>query len=121
MNSSNILYTANLTDNLTGAKFYYLKGVIHELPDEKAVLVLKSIVPALGQDSVILIDEKIFPDSHVDWKMSQLDISMMACFSSIERTEAMWNTILDLAGLKVARKYIHGPESYDGVLVVVPK
>jgi demethylsterigmatocystin 6-O-methyltransferase len=85
------------------------------------VSVLKNLVPALGPDSVILIDEKIFPDSHVDWKMTQLGISMMACFSSIERTETMWNAILELAGLKVARKYIHGPQSYDGVLVVVPE
>lgn len=75
----------------------------------------------MGKDSVILIDEKIFPDSGVNWKMAQIDISMMACFGSIERTETMWNTLLDSVGLKIASKHLYQPESYDGVLVVEHK
>ncbi|KAI9646128.1 hypothetical protein NHQ30_005568 [Ciborinia camelliae] len=100
------------------AKFYYIRSVFHDFPDEKCRSILSNIVPAMGKDSVILIDEKIFPDSNVNWKMTQIDISMMACFASIERTETMWSVLLNSVGLKVVRKYLYQPESYDGVMVV---
>ncbi|PQE17125.1 O-methyl transferase B protein [Rutstroemia sp. NJR-2017a BBW] len=103
------------------AKFYYIRSVFHDFPDDKCRSILGNIVPAMGEDSVILIDEKIFPDSNVNWKMAQIDISMMACFASIERTEAMWGTLLDSVGLKAVRKYLYQPEFYDGVLVVERK
>ncbi|EDN91299.1 hypothetical protein SS1G_00702 [Sclerotinia sclerotiorum 1980 UF-70] len=103
------------------AKFYYIRSVFHDFQDEKCSSILRNIVPAMGTESVILIDEKIFPDSNVNWKMAQIDISMMACFASIERTEAMWDALLDSIGLKVIRKYLYQPEFYDGVLVVERK
>jgi demethylsterigmatocystin 6-O-methyltransferase len=105
----------------TDAKFYYIRSVFHDFQDDKCRSILSNIVPAMGKDSIILIDEKIFPDSNVNWKMTQIDISMMACFASIERTEAMWSALLDSVGLKVARKYLYQPEFYDGVLVVERK
>jgi demethylsterigmatocystin 6-O-methyltransferase len=95
--------------------------VFHDFPDEKCRSILGNIVLAMGEESVILIDEKIFPDTNVNWKMAQIDISMMACFASIERTETMWDVLLDSVGLKVVRKYMYQPEFYDGVLVVERK
>lgn len=75
----------------------------------------------MGKDSVILIDEKILPDTNVHWKVTQIDLTMMVTFGAIERTENMWASLLDSVGLKIARKYIYEPEVYSGVMVVVRK
>ncbi|KAF7891555.1 uncharacterized protein EAF02_001880 [Botrytis sinoallii] len=60
------------------------------------------------------LNEKIFPDSNVNWQMTQIGISMMACPASLERTEAMWGAFLDSVGLNVVRKYFYQPEFCDG-------
>ncbi|KAL4865125.1 hypothetical protein BDV12DRAFT_211205 [Aspergillus spectabilis] len=103
-----------------GAKFYYLRHVFHDWPDEQCLEILKQIIPALGPDSRILIDEVVIPATGVPWQAAFMDLLMMDSLGAIERTRAEWEELLDKAGLKIIETY-----QYDGkeqaILVTVPK
>lgn len=57
----------------------------------------------MGKDSLILLDEMVLPNHNVDWFATQTDLTMLAAFGSMERTEAQWKSLLDGVGLKVRR------------------
>ncbi|KAJ5933890.1 hypothetical protein N7454_006219 [Penicillium verhagenii] len=50
-----------------GAKYYYLRMIIHDWEDDKAVQILKNIVPAMAEDSQILIDDVVLPNTGAHW------------------------------------------------------
>jgi hypothetical protein len=72
----------------------------------------------MAADSVVLIDEMIPPEvgAHVD--ALSMDLTMMAAFAGMERSEAQWCSILDQAGLKLIRKYEYNPASHESVMEV---
>ena len=51
--------------------------------------------------SKILINENIVLDVGASWKITSLDLTMMAMSASAERTEAQWRRLISSAGLKV--------------------
>jgi demethylsterigmatocystin 6-O-methyltransferase len=57
----------------------------------------------MDKDSLILPDEMVLPDECVDWFATQTDITMLATFGSMERTEAQWYGLLEEVGLRVRR------------------
>ncbi|PQE29888.1 hypothetical protein CJF32_00000560 [Rutstroemia sp. NJR-2017a WRK4] len=67
------------TRTFLGAKFYYHRNIFHDYPNEKCQLLLKNPLPTLGEESMILINEKVLPgrgvQKHDD---TTLDIAMMA-------------------------------------------
>jgi demethylsterigmatocystin 6-O-methyltransferase len=105
---------------IKGAKFYYLRHILHDWTDDLCVSILKAIVPAMGLESRIVIDEVVLPDTNVPWQAAYMDMSMMAAFGGIERTKAEYEKLLDDAGLKIVE--IH---KYDmkmqSVIIAVPK
>ncbi|TVY73381.1 Demethylsterigmatocystin 6-O-methyltransferase [Lachnellula suecica] len=104
-----------------GAKFYYLRNILHDWPDDKAVVILKNLIPALGPDSLILIDEMILPNEKVHWQATQLDLTMMAALGSKERTNEQWYTLLEASGLKIVRIVPYTTPLNESIMVVVPK
>lgn len=50
---------------IKGAKFYYLRHILHDWTEEDSIQILKAIVPALGPDSRIVIDEFVLPDAQL--------------------------------------------------------
>ncbi|KAL4898962.1 hypothetical protein BDW74DRAFT_171875 [Aspergillus multicolor] len=108
------------TQPVRGARFYYLRHVLHDWPDEQSVQILKQIIPAMGPDSRILIDEVVIPVTGVPWQAAFMDLLMMDSFASIERTMGEWEALMSRAGLRIIERY-----PYDGkeqaILVVVPK
>jgi demethylsterigmatocystin 6-O-methyltransferase len=50
---------------ITGARIYYMRNIIHDYPEDKAILILKNTIAAMAPDSVILIDDIVLPDSGV--------------------------------------------------------
>lgn len=56
---------------------------------------------AMDENSVILIDEMALPNQGIDWFATQTDLTMLAAFGSMERTEAQWYGLLEGVGLKV--------------------
>ncbi|TVY75550.1 O-methyltransferase lepI [Lachnellula suecica] len=84
-----------------GAKFYYLRAILHDHSDDKSILILKNIKEAMDQDSLILLDEIALPNQNIDWFATQTDITMLTAFGSMERTETQWNKLLESVGLRL--------------------
>lgn len=105
---------------IKGARAYYLRNIIHDWPDEKAVEILTNLKNVMAPDSVILIDEMSLPSEDVAWEATTLDINMMVCLSALERTEDNWSTLLAKAGLKLRRKYRYTERLNDCIQECVP-
>lgn len=56
---------------VTGARFYYMRNVLHDHPDDKCQIILKQTMSAMENDSVILIDEMALPDTGIHWQAAQ--------------------------------------------------
>ena len=104
-----------------GAKYYYLRYILHDWPDEKCREILRNIIPAMGPDSVILIDEMVLPNKNVHWQATLVDLTMMACLASVERTLAHWERLLDSVGLRIVQLYTYKPSVYECIMSVVRK
>ncbi|KOS20719.1 Demethylsterigmatocystin 6-O-methyltransferase [Escovopsis weberi] len=103
-----------------GARFYYVRNILHDWPDAQAVEILSRLRDALGPDSSILIDEAVIPDVGAHWHATALDMTMMGMFGSRERSEDEWRVLLKKAGLKIKRIDIYLQQSCDGVIEAVP-
>jgi demethylsterigmatocystin 6-O-methyltransferase len=104
-----------------GAKFYYLRHIMHDWPDEDCIRILKNIVPAMGPDSLILIDDVVLPETNVPWQVSTMVLMMMAALGGTERTKEDWEGLLDRAGLKVAHIVRYDDVKFHSIVAAVPK
>ncbi|KAF2661192.1 methyltransferase B [Lophiostoma macrostomum CBS 122681] len=106
--------------DIKGAKFYYLRHILHDWSDEDSVKILKEIVPAMGPDSRIVIDEIVLPNSDVSWQAAYMDLTMMSCLGGVERTKAEFEKVVDDAGLKIidVQRY---DAKMQSVILAIPK
>lgn len=103
------------------AKFYYYRNIFHDYPDHRVLDgLLPNLLPAMGEDSVLLIDDKVLPNKGVHRHAAMLDIAMIAQTGSLERTINQWNALLDQGGCKILDIFTYS-EEYDSILVVAPK
>ncbi|UKZ82679.1 hypothetical protein TrVFT333_010473 [Trichoderma virens FT-333] len=104
-----------------GAKYYYLRAILHNWDDDKASQILSNIVPSMSADSLVLIDEVVIADqgSHV-WPAG-LDLQMYTLFGSSERTASQWDSILDRAGLRPVAVKKYAPVMGSSVIFAAPK
>lgn len=86
---------------ISGAKYYYLRAILHDHADDKCLEILKNVVDAMSDESFLLLDEIVVPNENVEWYVTQTDLAMMVQFSSMERTEHHWRELLAKAGLLV--------------------
>ena len=86
-----------------GAKAYYLRTVLHDWADTQAIEILKNIRDAMSADSILLLNENFLPEKDVPQYNAEVDFSMLAIFSSLERTEKQWRALIEAAGLKVVK------------------
>lgn len=103
---------------IKGAKFYFTRGVCHNHPDRKVVMLLKRIKDAMVADSVLLLDEFVLPPTGVNAYAAAIDLTMMAAFASGERDESHWRELLTQAGLKLVKMYSYNPSEYESVMDV---
>jgi demethylsterigmatocystin 6-O-methyltransferase len=106
---------------IRGAKFYYMRHIMHDWPDEDCVRILRSIIPAMGPESLILIDEVVLPETKLPWQVSAMLISMMTCFGGIERSKGDWESLLDRAGLKLAHVVRYDEVKFHSIVAAVLK
>ncbi|KAH8704512.1 S-adenosyl-L-methionine-dependent methyltransferase [Phaeosphaeriaceae sp. PMI808] len=106
---------------IRGAKFYYFRHVLHDWPDDDCVRILKNTVPAMGPESVILIDEVILPETNVPWQCSAMAMSMMACLGGMERSREDWENLIDRAGLKISHVHMYDDVKFHGIVSLVRK
>lgn len=91
---------------------------MHNHPDNKVKLLLKNIISAMGPESIILLDEWVLPETGVSAYASAMDLTMMAAFAAMERTEAQWRQLFDDVGLNLIKSYPYNPENYESVMDV---
>ncbi|KAK5625641.1 hypothetical protein RRF57_001357 [Xylaria bambusicola] len=72
----------------------------------------------MAPDSILLVDEMILPETKVNAVACSVDMSMLAAFASMERTEAQWRDIFLREGLDLVKTYLYNPLTYEGVLDV---
>ncbi|TVY80397.1 Demethylsterigmatocystin 6-O-methyltransferase [Lachnellula suecica] len=106
-----------------GARFYYLRAVLHDRPDEPCRIILARLREALTEKSRILIEEMVLPNAGVDWAAAHTDLNMMSCSAVQERTQDQWESLLDGIGLRIVeqRSYHGGWSGYDSVITVAKK
>jgi demethylsterigmatocystin 6-O-methyltransferase len=104
-----------------GAKFYYLRHIMHDWPDADCVRILQNIIPAMGPESMILIDDVALPETNVPWQVSAMVLMMMASLGGIERTKEDWEGLLSRAGLRVNHIYRYDDEKFHSIVAAVPK
>ncbi|KAK8140156.1 hypothetical protein PG984_000222 [Apiospora sp. TS-2023a] len=99
-----------------GARAYYLHKILHDWDDGQSVQILTHIAGAMEKGySRLLIHEYVLGDRNPHRHVTTLDLTMMACLGSKERTEAEYAELLGRAGLKL-RKVWRLPQAPDGVI-----
>ena len=61
--------------------------------------------------SKVLLNELVLPDQGCGIIAAQVDITMMACVASEERTERQWDELAGSAGLKIEKIWTDRPEA----------
>lgn len=89
-------------ESVRGAKAYYLRTVLHDWPDKQASAIIKNIKDVMAEDSILLVNENMLPESGVSLYQAELDIAMMTCFSSLDRTEKQFKALLEDQGFEHA-------------------
>ena len=89
---------------IRGAHIYLLSRILHDWPDREARQILGHLHDAMTKESTLFIWEHVFPDrlsrvSHID---VLCDAAMMAFFSSAERSEGQFRSLLKSAKLSLA-------------------
>ncbi|KAJ5774108.1 hypothetical protein N7457_009004 [Penicillium paradoxum] len=100
-----------------GAKFYYLRRIMHDWPDDEAAKILRNIRNAMSPDSRILIDEAVLPDTGANWQSTMADLAMMA-FGGKERTKHQWESLAQNVGLRVVQIHTYVASTYTAVVVL---
>ena len=86
-----------------GAKAYFLRFVLHDWPDKQAKEILQNIRDAMDEKSVLLVSESTMPVSNVSLWSAQVDFSMMALFSALDRTERQFEELLESSGFELVK------------------
>ncbi|KAL3480412.1 S-adenosyl-L-methionine-dependent methyltransferase [Aspergillus californicus] len=89
--------------SIKGARFYYLRRILHDWPDALCLTILKNLRAAMASDSQLLIDELILPDNNVPWQSAMVDMSMMTMLGGKERTKGQWAKLAEQSGLRIAQ------------------
>ncbi|KAI0391258.1 S-adenosyl-L-methionine-dependent methyltransferase [Xylariaceae sp. FL0594] len=114
----NMEYNILQPQPVRGAKFYYMRAVLHNHPPHIVKLVLQNVKAAMDSESVLLVDEMVFPEKGVSYDTASIDMTMLTVFASMERTEAHWRTVFEEVGLDLVRTYTYYPRNYETVMDV---
>ncbi|KAF2727138.1 S-adenosyl-L-methionine-dependent methyltransferase, partial [Polyplosphaeria fusca] len=114
-----MVHDFNHAQPIKGAKFYYLRYVLHDWPDEKCRIILKNVIDAMADDTIILVDEMVLPDWGVKWQVAHVDLLMLVSNAAMERTESQWGDLYESVGLGIEDRYVYGPSMYESITALV--
>lgn len=101
---------------LLGARMYLMRNVFFKYSDLNCLKILNMLTPAMEiNHSLLVINEPVLLDQDASLRSTQIDLSLMACRSTITRTRDEWGRLLALVGLKVLCIWSKFPDS-DGVI-----
>ncbi|KAI2895241.1 hypothetical protein CBS63078_4256 [Aspergillus niger] len=89
-----------------GAKGYMLRTVLHDWPDKDVVKILSRVREAMDEESVLLVVEKVIPETGGGLMAAIGDLSMMVSFAGAERTEKEYAELLGRAGLRLVNCWV---------------
>jgi len=101
-----------------GARFYYMRTVLHDWDEENSVKILQNTAAAMGPDSQLLIDEMALPNKDVHWWSACLDLHMYTMLNALERTVEQWHDLLAKAGLKIVDIRTYASVMKNSIIVV---
>jgi hypothetical protein len=108
-----------LRDVPPGADVYMLKGVVHNWPDDQALMLLRNCRRAMeARDSRLLLIEWVVPPGDAFHPSKFIDLSMLMVYGGRERTEEEYVELLARADLRIDR--IAGTASTLNVIEVLP-
>ncbi|KAJ4382217.1 hypothetical protein N0V86_002550 [Didymella sp. IMI 355093] len=107
--------------HIKGAKFYYLRHILHDWTDEDSIRILQNLIPALSSESRIVIDEVVLPDTNVPWQCAFMDLTMSSSLGGCERSRDEWDKLLSRAGLQIEEIHTYDDVRRHSVIVTVPK
>jgi demethylsterigmatocystin 6-O-methyltransferase len=107
--------------HIEGAKFYYLRHILHDWSDEDSIRILQNLIPALSSESRIVIDEVVLPDTNVPWQCAFMDLTMSSSLGGCERSREEWDKLLSRAGLQIEEIHTYDDVRRHSVIVTVPK
>ncbi|KAJ5128887.1 uncharacterized protein N7443_006002 [Penicillium atrosanguineum] len=106
---------------ITGAKFYYLRRIMHDWPDNEAAKILQNIAGAMASDSRILIDEIVMPDISAHYEATMQDLALMNMCAGKERSKQQWLDLADRAGLRIEDVHTYVPSTHTSVIALALK
>ncbi|KAL4949633.1 S-adenosyl-L-methionine-dependent methyltransferase [Aspergillus filifer] len=93
-----------------GARTYYLRSILHDWPDDKALTILRNTVAAMDPThSRLIIVDFVLSDTEVPLMQSALDIQMMCIGAGVERSRSEWAALLGTVGLEIRGVWSMGP------------
>lgn len=98
---------------------YYMRHVLHDWTDEKALSILTNIKSSMDGGSTLMIDEVVVPDARAHWRTTALEMLLMAGNGAVERTKTEWSTLIEKAGLRVAAVHEYSLASGHAVVECV--
>ena len=100
---------------------YYMRNVLHDYSDSRALKILKNILPAMNADSAIWIDEMVVPDIGAAPMQVHFDLSMLTMVGGMERSRSQWKSLLEAAGFAVRKMWTVDAGRGESVIVATPK
>ncbi|KAJ5594911.1 uncharacterized protein N7459_001119 [Penicillium hispanicum] len=99
-----------------GARFYFLRDVLHNWSDAKSARILSRIVEAMDPEySILVIDDYVLPDIDSDLRAAEMDILMWLHMAGLERTVSQWKRLFDTVGLELVQIW-SSPRGKESVL-----
>lgn len=105
------------TNTWIGARVYFYHHILHDWSDYYCLKILESVVAAMTQGySKLLLHEMVVLEQGASQFQAQLDMTMMASNSGMERTRQQWLALLEKAGLTVVKFWEPIDEGGDGIV-----
>ena len=102
--SAKVARITTIDYSTTGARAYYIHGVLHDWPDEPARKLLEMQKGAMTPGySTLLIYDHIAPKALVHPYTTVYDLTIMVTVAGEERTESHWRELLKPAGYEMVR------------------
>lgn len=107
---------------LLGARVYLMRNVLFKYSELDCLKILNMITPAMAiKYSLLVISEPILLDQDASLRSTQIDLSLMACRSTITRTRGEWGRLLALAGLEITGIWTNVPETDSVIEACLPE
>ncbi|RDK37168.1 S-adenosyl-L-methionine-dependent methyltransferase [Aspergillus phoenicis ATCC 13157] len=103
---------------IKGARFYYLRRILHDYPDSQCIQILQHLATAMESGSRILVDEIVLPDVEAPWQATLADVSLMISLGGKERTKKQWMELANRVGLCIEEIHTYDMESSTSIIVL---